>query len=544
MKRFLAIATVFLISYSAFGQPSHSPGRPKLVVGIVVDQMRWDYLYRYYERYQSGGFKRLMNNGYRCEQASINYIPSYTAPGHACVYTGSVPSIHGIAGNDWIDNLTGRRWYCTEDTTVAPVGGSRTAGMMSPRNLLATTVTDELRLATNFRSRVFGLAIKDRGAILPAGHLANGAFWYDDSTGNLISSTYYGKALPEWLERFNKKRLSDSLLQQDWQTLYPIKSYTSSIADNNPYEGKFKGEDAPVFPHRTSAKNKYSTLRRIPAGNTYIFKAARACINGEKLGRQGATDFLCVSLSSTDYIGHQFAPNSIEVEDTYLRLDRDIADFLSYLDKTLGKDNYMVFLTADHGGAHNANYLRDLGIPAGNASESGLAKDLNVYLKNRFKHDKLLEGIENYQVFLNHRRIKEAKIEVDALKKAIKEWFHQKADVAYVADMEDIDDTPLPDLIRKKAVNGYNRLRSGDMLVIYNPGWYFGYGATGTTHGTWHPYDTHIPLLWYGWKIPKGGTYRTVHMEDIAATLAALLHIQMPNGCIGKVITELLPPMH
>ncbi|RYZ53012.1 MAG: alkaline phosphatase family protein, partial [Sphingobacteriales bacterium] len=340
MKRILLSLLCFTATSSLALAGNPDPDRPKLVVGLVVDQMRWDYLYKFYDRYGNDGFRRLMRDGFNCEQTFINYIPSYTAPGHTCVYTGSVPAIHGIAGNEWFDNHTGKYWYCTEDTAVLPVGGSRLAGRMSPRNLLTSTVTDELRLATNFGSRVFGIAMKDRGSILPAGHLG-AAYWYDDSTGNFISSTYYSESLPGWLEQFNNRRLADSFLSKDWHPLYPAATYRQSLPDNNRYEGLFPGEVTPVFPHSINRKNGYGMLRRIPAGNTMTLDAARSCLRGEQLGKGKFTDFLCISLSSTDYIGHQYAPDAMEVEDTYLRLDRELASLLKFLDEHVGKGQYL-----------------------------------------------------------------------------------------------------------------------------------------------------------------------------------------------------------
>ena len=527
----------FILFFSIQLQAQPSVVRPKFIVGIVVDQMRWDYLYRYYDRYSNEGFKRLLSKGFSCENAMINYLPSYTAPGHACIYTGSVPSIHGIAGNDWIDNFTGRHWYCVEDTTVYPVGGSRIAGQMSPNNLLTTTITDELRLATNFRSKVIGISMKDRGSILPAGHLGK-AYWYDDSTGNLITSSFYEAILPQWLNDFNNRRLPATYLSSPWETLYPLSTYTQSLKDDNPYEGKLKGENAPVFPHNYS-KEKPGELRKIPMGNTYTLEAAKAAIKGENLGRNG-TDFLCVSLSSPDYIGHNYTSNSIEVEDTYLRLDKDIASFLDYLDATIGAGSYLVFLSADHGAAHNSVYLNDLKIHAGNQSETKLGKDLNTHLKSIFNRDELVKAVENYQVVLNENVIEAYEVNRADLKNEIRKWLYKQYHVAYVLDMENPGKEAVPEIIKEKAVNGYNRKRSGTLLIINDPGWYYGYAKTGTTHSTWHPYDTHIPLVFYGWKVPKGKTNRTVHMEDIAPTLAALLRIQMPNGCIGNVITEVV----
>jgi len=552
-SRSALIIILLIICCSACMEQPATVKRPKLVVGIVVDQMRWDYLYRYYERYGRGGFKRLMHDGYSCQQTMVNYLPTYTAPGHTCVYTGSVPSIHGIAGNDWINNQTGKKWYCTEDTAVWLAGDEKREPSMSPANMLVTTVTDELRMATNFRSRVYGVALKDRGAILPAGHTANAAYWYNEKTGNFVTSTYYAKEFqnPEWLSAFNKRNVVDSLTRQDWELMYDIKSYAQSTKDATPYEGAFKGEAEPVFPHKISTMPKadrLSIIKSLPAGNTLTMDMARACIEGAAGGKLGSgkdVDFLCLSLSSTDYIGHRFAPNSIEVEDAYLRLDREIASFLEYLDRTVGEGNYLMFLTADHAGAHNPQFLKDHGVPAGIWAD--MTRELNGYLSERYASDSpLVRSIMNYQVFLNEGVLAGDKTIRELVKTSARDWLANvmpaiyHVPVSYVLDMEDMGKQAVPELIKSMAVNGYNRNRSGGLQVVLDPGWFESEHQTGTTHGSWNPYDAHIPLLWYGWHIPKGETHTVVNMTDIAPTMAALLHIQMPSGCIGKPITDLI----
>ncbi len=554
--------------------------KPKIVIGLVIDQMRWDYLYRYFDLFGPDGFKRLMKDGYNCQNTMINYLPSYTAPGHACIYTGSVPSINGITGNNWIDNQTGGGCYCVDDAKVHLPDDDTKAPSMSPATLLTTTITDELRLATNLRSRVYGVAIKDRGSILPAGHLANAAYWYNDKTGNFTTSTYYPNQNPAWLQAFNKRRGGDSLVKKNWLLLDSPKVYAGqSTTDANAYEKGYKGEKSPEFPHvfdTLPESERNSVLKSIPAGNTYSFMMAEACMDGEQLGMKGETDFMALSLSSTDYIGHQFGPNAMETEDMYLRLDRDIAGFLKYLDTKYGRDNYLFFLTADHGGAHNATYLQDKDVPAG-VTDVNTAADLNTYLKGQFGRDSIVIGIVNSQVFLNnllfadarpgvdvtpneeaisykvvkyrHGRRKTvivkkniskpvvARLDRDKIKQAIIQWLGKRPEVSYAIDMEDMDKTPVPEPIRTMAINGYNKQRSGVIEIILNPGWYDNGGkTTGTTHGGWNPYDAHIPLLWYGWHIHKGETHNAVNMTDISATLAALLNIQMPNGCIGKPI--------
>lgn len=541
--KYISVFVLFLLSFEANAQKGKT-AQPKLVVGIVIDQMRWDYLYRYQERYGADGFKRIMGEGFNCQNAMINYLPTFTAPGHTCVYTGSVPALHGIAANDWYDNVLQKNVYCTEDNTVTPVGSTNDrAGKMSPRNLLATTITDELKLSNNMSSRVYGIAIKDRGSILPAGHLANGAYWFDDKSGDFISSSYYGSELPGWLSTFNKQKLAEKYIKAGWETMYPINTYKQSLTDNNRYEGNLKGETQPVFPHKANGFDgtSYGTFRYMPAGNTIIFDAARACIEGEQLGTRANADFLCLSFSSTDYAGHLFAPNSIEVEDMYLRLDKDLGVFLTYLDGKVGKGNYTLFITADHGGAHNTLYMEDVKIPAGNEDDSTVKSQLNAHLKKLHFMDSIVRDLSNYQVYLNEGVITKGDMNRSKVKEDIQKWFRSQKGVAYAVDMEEMEVAGVPEPLKSMIVNGYNRNRNGCIQIILEPGWYSGYSnSTGTTHGSWNPYDTHIPLLWFGWGIPKGETFRTVHMTDISATLAALLHIQMPNACVGEVIGEMM----
>jgi len=517
--------------------------RPKLVVGLVVDQMRWDYLYRYYDRYQTGGFKRMLNEGYTCENTNIDYIPTVTAAGHTCIYTGSVPAIHGIAGNDFIVQATGKSMYCTDDSTVTAVGSTSKAGQMSPRNLLVSTVTDELRLATNFRSKVIGIALKDRGGILPAGHTANAAYWFDDASGNWISSTYYMTDLPAWVKKFNDQKIPEKYLKQDWNTLYPIATYLQSAPDNSSkYEGKFAGMDAPTMPVKTSElyKGRLGMIRSTPYGNSMTLDMAKAAVESEQLGKNTVTDFLAVSLSSTDYIGHQFGPNSVEIEDTYLRLDRDLASFFTYLDATVGKGNYTVFLTADHGAAHNPNFLVDHKIPAGTWDDGLAQKEMNALLNDKYKVDKLVISMDNYQVNFNNAAIKKAGLNEDAIKFDCIQYLQKQPDVQFAVDMQRANAATIPEDLRTRIINGYNAEHSGAIQVVLKPGYFSGHGTTGTTHGTGAPYDTHIPLVFMGWGINHGSLTRQTNMTDIAPTVASLLHIQAPDGNIGKTISEVI----
>lgn len=518
--------------------------KPKLVVGIVIDQMRWDYLYRFNQLYTANGFKRLIGEGYSCDNTFIPYTPSYTAPGHTCIYTGSIPAIHGIVGNNWYDRSLHANVYCTDDSTVSTVGNNSDAGKMSPNNMWATTITDELRLSNNFKSKVIGISLKDRGAILPAGHSANAAYWYDDKGGKWITSSYYMPELPTWVKDFNTKDAVANYMSKDWNTLLPIDQYDLSTADDKPYENNIKGETTVTFPHHLAAtgSSKYAAFRTTPFANTFTFDFAKQAIENEKLGSNNVTDFLTVSISSTDYIGHSFGPNSVEVEDTYLRLDKDIANFLKYLDETLGKGNYLTFLTADHGAAHIPAFLAEHKIPGGTFSDDAFAKQINQEVEAKFAIKNVVQSLQNYQVYLNYAEIEKQGKDKAAIVADVINFLKQKPYVINAFETDKIMLATIAEPQKSMMVNGYNPKRSGDIQFTFKPG-YFDGGTKGTTHGLWNPYDAHIPLLFFGWNIPNGKTNRETYMTDIAATVAALLQVQMPNGCVGKVITEVALPV-
>ncbi|HEX5150638.1 MAG TPA: alkaline phosphatase PafA [Parafilimonas sp.] len=523
--------TFFALVVAAQNEPATSVQRPKLVIGIVVDQMRWDFLYRYYDKYlPGGGFKRLLGEGFSCENTMIPYTPTLTACGHTSVYTGSVPAIHGITGNDWFDYAKNRIIYCSEDDSVKTIGSNTTAGEMSPRNLLVTTITDELRLATNFQSKVIGIAIKDRGAILPAGHNANAAYWYDNNTGDWITSSYYRDSLPAWVKAINVQKLPDKYYGMDWNTLYPINTYTESDLSRTglPYSLK-----------QFAGKN-YQVIAATPYGNSLTFDMAKAAITGEELGNNNtATDMLTVSLSSTDYIGHANGPNAPETEDCYLRLDKDLGDFIGFLDSKIGKGQYLVFLTADHGAAHVPAFLKAHKIPAGNFDNENVTAALNKLLSEKFHTPELIHGIINYQVYLDRNTITAKKLNKDSVYATVINYLLQDEAIERAFAIDDAANVTLNSRIKEAVMNGYYPQRSGDIQLIYKSQWIDGFLKRGTTHGVWNPYDAHIPLIWFGWNIHQGTTNREVYMTDIAPTVAAMLEIQMPNGSIGHVIKEI-----
>ena len=535
------LLTVFFgVSLGFSVQAQQGIQRPKLIVGIVVDQMRWDYLYRYYDRYAAnGGFKRMLNQGFTCENTMIPYTPTVTASGHSTIYTGSVPAISGITGNFWWDREQMRSVYCTEDKTVNTVGSNSALGKMSPRNMLVTTVCDELRLATNFQSKVVGISIKDRGGILPAGHSANAAYWYDNTVGSWITSTYYMNTLPKWVNDFNDQKLVDKYYQQGWNLRYPANSYVQSTTDEKLYEAKPFGNKFP-YELKTFAGNDFTKIVSTPMGNTLTAEFAKSAITGEQLGADNITDFLAISFSSPDYIGHSFGPNSVESEDGFLRLDKEIGSFFDFLDSKVGKGQYTIFLSADHGVAQIPEYMQENKLPAGRVYMNTLTGNLNKTLAEKYKINTLIVSDDNYQLHLNHPALDSAKVKEEEIIDWLVSRLSTEQSIDRVFALKDLNKVPLNATIRKMLNNSYYPRRNGEVQLIFKPGYIDAYSATGTTHGLWNPYDTHIPLLWYGWGIKQGKMNRETYMTDIAPTIAAMLRIQMPNGSVGSVITEVM----
>ena len=533
-KFFLMLSFVVIMNVQA-------QERPKLVVGIVVDQMKMEYLYRFSDDFSANGFKCLMNKGYVFHNAHFNYMPTYTAPGHASIYTGTTPSVNGIVGNEWFSRKLGKSMYCTDDASVKTIGeGSEKEGAMSPKNLLSTTITDELRLGTNFNGKVIGMSLKDRGAILPAGHFANWAFWFS-STGAFISSTFYGEKLPDWVTQFNNEKNYLPYINKGWSLLKPVADYNESLPDDNPYEGKLYNCEKPVFPYNLKEmydKNDAGVMRSTPFGNNLLADFAKKAIEKEALGKDNVTDFLTVSFSSTDYVGHILGPRSMELQDTYLRLDLTIADFLDYLDKTVGKDNYLLFLTADHACAENAAHLKDHKYDVKNIPSKDIFKSLKEFSTTAFGVNLVVE-YSNFNVYLNKELIKTKGLELVNVKQDFKAFLMSQEQVKKVYTEEDILASTGNDFYLNFIANGYDVTQNGDLVVLDKPG-YIEYGATGTSHGTPYAYDTHAPLLFYGWKIKPGESFDKKEITQIAPTLALKLKIEMPNGTESKVLEEVL----
>lgn len=538
--RTLLSALLIAITTSLFAQD-----RPKLVVGIVVDQMRQDYLQRFYENFGEGGFKRLMNDGFVARNNHYNYIPTYTAPGHASIYTGTTPRYHGIISNDWYSRVLGRSVYCVGDTLSKNVGGSEDSGFISPRNLQVNTITDELKLSTNFRSKVVGISIKDRGAVLPAGHTPDGAYWFDSRTGEFMTSDFYKSELPKWVNDFNKRKAVDLYLNQTWNTSLPIEKYTQSTADNSPYERGFEGKDTPTFPYDLKVlrlKNgPYGLIRTTPFGNSIVFDMAKAAIKGESMGTDEILDFLAVSLSSTDYIGHNFGPNSVEIQDTYIKLDQDLKSFLDHLDETVGKGNYVIFLTADHGVVSNPQFLMDHNLPAGYTDKNQVKSLFAEVTKEQFNNTEYILDVSNDQIFLDRKLIAADGKDLEEIQKIYAQTAMQVDEINEAFTATDMSRFDYTDPMRQALQNGYNRKLSGDVLVLKKAAHLSdGYDRKGTTHGSPYTYDTHVPLLFYGTGVKKGSTTNKTYITDIVPTVSMLLNISLPNGAVtGNPIEDL-----
>lgn len=536
------LAMIIVEGYSQ----SQAEKKPRLVVGIVVDQMRREYLDRFYNKYGEGGFRRLMDQGFDLKNAHYNYVPTYTGPGHASVYTGTTPAIHGIIGNDWYDKNLKQGVNCVSDPKQEAVGVASKEGHVSPWRLLSTTITDELKISSQKKSKVIGMSIKDRGAVLPAGHMANGAYWYDDLSGTFITSTHYLTKLPAWVESFNKLGLPAKYLSKEWTTLYPIEQYTESGPDDSPYEVVMNGKAKPVFPYKVEANSKtgYGALTRTPFGNDFLTEFAKAAIDNEKLGQQGETDFLAISYSGTDAVGHAMGPNAIEVEDIYLRLDKNLEDLFQYLDTRVGKGNYLVFLTADHAVAEVAQSLKDNKVPAGYFDEGQLQQNLKQYLAKYFPDRDLIENISNNQIFFNYdlfgNNPRSSGVDFIIASELISKYLLSIEGIANVYSENVIRQGQYNEAgLKGMVIRGFNPKRSGDVAFVLEPGWYESSRVQGSTHGSPYPYDTHVPILFYGTGIKQGSTVRYHPVTDIAPTLSVLLKIKFPSGCTGQPIAEL-----
>jgi len=530
-------------------QPPAFQTPPKLVVGIVIDQMRTDYIYRYWDNFGEGGFKRLCTKGAFLRDAHFDHIPTETGPGHAGVYTGTIPARHGIVANDMYVRATGTTLYCAAgDARTQAVGIDSIAGKKSPRNLLATTIADELERRFDGKSRTIGIALKDRGAILPIGRTGDAAYWFAGGPdGAFGTSSWYMDELPGWLARFNGERLAASYLGRTWDLLLPQEKYSAALPDSNRFEIPLSGASTPTLPQDLHALYKASgstgLISQTPWGNTLTTDLALAAITNEQLGADAITDLLALSYSSPDILGHRTGPRAIEVEDMYLRLDQDIARLLDELDQRIGPNAYTVFLTADHAAVDVPAYLASLKGSAGYPDAPATERGLNAELARRFGPGKWVRRMINEQVFLNDSLIRAMKLDADRVQRAAADFLLIDPLIAEALTASDLARFEYTDGLRRSLQRGFMPQRSGDVLFAYRPGYFEGYGTPptkGTTHGSGWNYDTHVPILFYGQGIRSGNVLRRTSITDIAATISMIVGMPMPDACSGTVVTESL----
>ncbi|MEI6900873.1 MAG: alkaline phosphatase family protein [Bacteroidota bacterium] len=533
MKKLLFIISCLLIVLSANAQ---SIKGPKLIVGIVVDQMRPDYLTRFKDQFGKEGFNNLRENGVMMWNVHYNYVPTYTGPGHASIYSGTTPRYHGIIGNDIYYRDLDTTLYCVADPTVDIIGNPKVfKGGFSPHRLLSTNIADELKLFSNKRSKVISLSLKDRAAILPAGHMADYALWFDKSTGNFVSSSFYLKNLPDWVTEFNKSGKADKYSADSWNPL-PESQNCPTCIDVTPYLPK----GVHNFPHPLGEK-RYTSLYESPFANSLLTDLAIEAIKNSNLAKGETPDLLAISYSSTDAVGHIYGPNSKEIFDTYLRLDMDLARLIQALDQNVGRENYVLFLTADHGVADIPAYLKNQKVPADTLDHGKLLGDANAFLNKQYGVDKKwIETIINDQVYLNLHKIRKMNLELKEVENQLAGFLIQQKGIAMVYTSEQMNESDFRTNMGMRVQNGFSPKLSGDLMLILEPGWFEGDSRAVATHGTGYSYDTNAPLFWFGGGIKTGEDWNRHDITDIAPTISMLLHIPYPSACIGNPMTTIL----
>ena len=513
--------------------------KPKLVVSIVVDQMRFDNLDKYKESYSNNGFNRLIREGFNLKNNHFNYVPTVTGPGHSSISTGSTPKTHGIVGNNWFNKKTQKDVYCTTDLNYENLGGNAYSAKMSPNNLLVNTLGDLNRIENDMNSKTISIAIKDRGSILMGGRKANAAYWfYGKDKGEWVSSKYYMEELPEWVDNFNDSDIVSTYIRE-WNTLYDINSYKESRSDDNNFEKSFKGDPSVTFPYDLNKlkhlNDGYDMLKETPFGNNLTTDFAIEAISNEKLGKDQFTDVLTISYSSTDYIGHNFGVDAKETQDAYLRLDLEIERLLYFLDSYVGENEYTLFLTADHGASKIPAYLNSIGIKSQNIEEGTVKNILKDVLFKSYGSNQLISKVMNSQIYLNDEIINSLNLSFNSIEKTIINTLNQLEYIDKVYTSEDIINGNFDSGYDLLIQNGYNVLRSGDIIFKLKEN-VINYGNKGTTHGSGYTYDTHVPLIFFGKKIVQGESNVKTKITDIAPTIAKLLGLKQMSDSTGEVL--------
>jgi len=554
MKKLRALSTFFTVIFLIIasnnkisGQGAYlPPDKPKLVIGIVVEQLKYDQLEKFRDRLGENGIKKLINEGTYFKNASYEYMLTQSAPAHATIATGAEPSSHGITSDSWFIPLKNELIYCTADLNVDPVGGSYESGLHSPVNLQASTFSDELKMSTKRRSKVFALGLKENSAIFTGGHSADGAFWFDNTTGTWMTSTYYLETLPDWVKDFNALSYPDTYLNTEWTVFRPDVNYSDCSVDSNSYEGGFSGVN--YFPYdlkKLRTKNKFNTrndfslLRETPFGNSYTTSFAIRLMEKEELGQDDITDYISICYSATDNIGHRFGPSSLEMGDAILRLDHDIENLLRFLNEKIGKKNILVYFTASHGISEIPAILEENNIPAGYFMQNQAIQLLRTYLNAIYGEGSWVKGYSDRQIYLNRTLIEDARLSLEDVQKKVARFLVQFTGVstAYPYSAFEANDYGNGNL--KRIINSFNPQRSGDVIITLNPGWVEKEQDFVTNHNSPYEYDSHVPLIWYGWNVNRSTVARKVNMTDVAATLSSLCKVPIPNACSGDPLVEL-----
>lgn len=547
MKRILSVLYLILIAVSLSAQSAYiPPDKPKLVIGIIVEQLRFDQLERIRDILPDNGLKRMVNEGTYYRNASYDYLLTQSAPGYATISTGTSPAAHGITSDTWFHPFNDQMIFCVQDPDASPVGGSFETGLFSPANLLSSSFADELQMASCGAAKVYGIGVREMGAILTAGHAADGAFWYDDRTGTWMSSTYYTSQLPSWLMDLNAIMMPVQYLSQMWKplmdpSLYPGCQPDSSMLERGfdnqtwfPYDLKAISSDGSLL----NAKRDYSFLRETPFADDFTTELALRLIENEQLGQDDITDYLAVTYSSTDYIGHRFGPSSVEASDAIARLDRNVSQLLERIDKSLGKKNVLVYLVSTHGISEIPAVLEKSRVPSGYFRVNQSLQLLRSYLNAVYGQGDWVKGFFDNQIFLNRALIEDANIDLEDIQKKVARFMVQFSGISTAVPSTAFEMSDFSGGLLLKMNNSFSSQRSGDVMITLNPGW-VEKNDNVTGHNSPYEYDSHVPLIWYGWTASRASVTRSVSIRDIAVTLSVLCKIPLPNAANGDPLHEL-----
>jgi predicted AlkP superfamily pyrophosphatase or phosphodiesterase len=541
-KKWILFFTL-IFSFSFVYAQKHFNNPPKLIVGITIEEMRYEMLLRYWDAFTDDGFKQLIDEGALCTQAHHNYLITQNASGHASIVTGTYPSYHGIISDHWYDKLGEKSVGAADEKKYNLVNGRITLGNFTPKNLLASTIGDELKLATNDSSKVISIAANPVSAVISGGRLADYAFWFNDENGQWITGNYYNDSLPEWIHQFHEKDFRNVYMKQTWSTLHTLeKNYQSSLPDDNPFEIGIRLYRY-TFPYDLNyLKNRsgnYKYLKYTPFGNNYTKDFAISAIIGENLGNDDFTDFLSLSFSASSYAGDLFGPRSVEIEDIFLRLDRDIKHFIDFLDNYIGLENVLIYVTSDRGVADVPEYLKYKKQNGGVFDPQKALSLLNSYLSILYGDGDWVKYYQSGQLYLSQQMIDQSGASLNEIQEQAASFLVQYSGVA--------DAVPTMSMVKNqftlggkgKMQNSFHQKRSGDVMVNLEPGWIEKDGkATGS--GSGYNYDTHVPLIWYGWKVKNTRIDESMDINDIAPTLAWILQITSPNASVGKPIYQII----